>query len=482
MVLTRVCGTLSLQKLDVGERDTAASSVTSPIVAVQSIERIATADGRNNFTILFENNTQNLKILIENTGAPPTEPESVFEESDGVWVTSFLAQNLGSLLAIVFANEDAYHTMAFVLDNGGSDPKSQNVIIYPYLEVSPANEAVYNTSEDLEISVLARTYVQSNPNNSTYFVPQSELQTSFYQIKEEAGKWGLSKNEEILDRGSQKQTLNTSSHNVSGVFTLYQYAYGTGGSLAAFYWETMHVRVRPSTQSSTFPIVTVTKEIESLVSSGNSHTCSIGDTCIFRCRAFGENVTRMEINEILANGTQTAVPSAQRYPYQPPHTQHIYWLFEAQDDSGDANGITKFTCSAIDDTHGTRVTEEMEVQTTLTPYIVKDKSCVQIEDDQNNVGMKKVTFICTVRGRPLPTVYITGGDCVIFQSLDSEPLQVTSMGKVEALSYKVIIVDTNSLLESINTINAGRARAPFCKFSNLANFKKGQHVFDFQKL
>ncbi|GFO41442.1 hypothetical protein PoB_006794700 [Plakobranchus ocellatus] len=189
--------------------------------------------------------------------------------------------------------------------------------------------------------------------------------------------------DDIVDRGFYTLTLNTSLHEVSGLFILSEIAEVTGGSVAKYYLETIHVMVRPSTQSTTFPVGSVgTAEFDLFDPEEDRRPCRIGDRCVFVCKGYGDSITRMEPKEISSNGTHVAVPSAEKFLYQTSYFQAIYWLFEAQEDSGDANGITKSVCSVIDDIRGTRAAEEIKVYAVVYPKIVSEKSCVQMEDDQ----------------------------------------------------------------------------------------------------
>ncbi|GFO19707.1 hypothetical protein PoB_004621200 [Plakobranchus ocellatus] len=222
---------------------------------------------------------------------------------------------------------------------------------------------------------------------------------------------------------------------------------------------TKHVIVRPSTQSTFFPIGSVATK-----SKKDSYPCSIGARCGFTCNAYGDSITKIEIKEISPNGTQITVPSAKIHPYRAPYMLEIYWVFEAKEDTGDANGITKFVCSASDDIHGTQAANVIEIHAVVYPSIIFDKSYVQVESDQNSVTMRKVTFVCAVRGRPLPTVTFRGGDSVAFRNLGSEPDNVIITGKDEAVATKVIAVDVDLLFESIIMIEDENAVAPYCRF------------------
>ncbi|GFO40647.1 hypothetical protein PoB_006715200 [Plakobranchus ocellatus] len=97
---------------------------------------------------------------------------------------------------------------------------------------------------------------------------------------------------------------------------------------------------------------------------------------------FGESNTRMDLKQISPNGTRIAVPSVQMNPYRISYVQGIFWEFEAQESSGDVNGMTKFVCSVNNDIHGTRDDYLFKVYTTLDPSIVSEQSYVRVEADQ----------------------------------------------------------------------------------------------------
>ncbi|GFN87631.1 hypothetical protein PoB_001413700 [Plakobranchus ocellatus] len=97
------------------------------------------------------------------------------------------------------------------------------------------------------------------------------------------------------------------------------------------------------------------------------------------------------------------------------------------------------------------------------------------------MGMKKATLISTVKRRPLPTVYFRAGNSDAFRSLGSEPDDVISTGKDEAVATKVITVDNASLVESINMIQAGHTKAPSCGFLDLFTFTGDDHILDNEK-
>ncbi|GFO19706.1 hypothetical protein PoB_004621100 [Plakobranchus ocellatus] len=153
LVLTHLCETFSLQTRDVGERNTEASSVPKPMVSLKSIERRATADGKNNFTVRFEKDILNVMVFVNNWALPLADPVSLFEESSGVWVASFVSKTSNPFVWLEFGNRDVYDAMYVELNNSGSDPQFQNFIYYPYLEVSSGNVAVYNAGEDIEMSI-----------------------------------------------------------------------------------------------------------------------------------------------------------------------------------------------------------------------------------------------------------------------------------------------------------------------------------------
>ncbi|GFO41443.1 hypothetical protein PoB_006794800 [Plakobranchus ocellatus] len=76
--------------------------------------------------------------------------------------------------------------------------------------------------------------------------------------------------------------------------------------------------------------------------------------------------------------------------------------------------------------------------------------------------MRTVTFVCTVRGRPLPTVFFRGGDSDAFWCLRRKADKVMITGKDEVTAEKVITVDIELLVKSINMIEAGNASASVC--------------------
>ncbi|GFO40663.1 hypothetical protein PoB_006716800 [Plakobranchus ocellatus] len=90
MALTHLCEAMSLQELHVGEKDTAASSVSKLMVALRSIERKVAANGRNNFTARFVKNIQNLKILVNTVGFLPAGQKRQRPLRDNPCVTMWL--------------------------------------------------------------------------------------------------------------------------------------------------------------------------------------------------------------------------------------------------------------------------------------------------------------------------------------------------------------------------------------------------------
>ncbi|GFO40666.1 hypothetical protein PoB_006717100, partial [Plakobranchus ocellatus] len=112
-----------------------------------------------------------------------------------------------------------------------------------------------------------------------------------------------------------------------------------------FLQEKTHVKVRPSTQNTTFPIGSVSAGVKDLF----SHKVVIG-----KCR----------------------------YSYRISYVQAIFWEFEAQESSGDVNDITKFAFSVNEDIHGTRDDFMLKVYTTVDPSIVLEQSYVRVEADQ----------------------------------------------------------------------------------------------------
>ena len=63
------------------------------------------------------------------------------------------------------------------------------------------------------------------------------------------------------------------------------------------------------------------------------------------------------------------------------HSRVVSWTFQAEEDSGDSDGITTFQCSASDETRDKEVTKLVDVLVTLETGIDGERSNTTVHDD-----------------------------------------------------------------------------------------------------
>ncbi|GFO12388.1 hypothetical protein PoB_003889300 [Plakobranchus ocellatus] len=425
-----------------------------PFVCLESIERAASSEG-NNFTIRFTKNIQNLSIVYEDSLLCAREPSTFFDESSGHWVTSFLFEEKRSPW-VTFGNKDEFHTLVLMLKNEGPAPMIQSSAACSILDTIPSNELVYDPGEDAYLPVSVGTY-----ESASIYVSSNDATFHEVNFSDLTETWLLIKQDNLLSRTSNNITIDTSTHSKSGFLDLNVAAFTSGTEyITIFIQERKTIPVRPSTQNNTFPrgFVAIRND---LLSPRSTFECRVGGSCVFRCLAFGDKMTRMSVEEVLEDGTLKVVTSAQTYPYKTPNSQAISWMFTPDEDSGDANGFSTFQCCASDDTLATHAAEEIRIQVKVDSSLVTDKTHAEVRNDSTDPSAKIVTFVCTAKGRPFPRVAFQEDSLNVFRGLQEKAIRTS--GRLEISITSSISVDADSLEELKSQIQADNATGPLCE-------------------
>ncbi|GFO10358.1 hypothetical protein PoB_003686300 [Plakobranchus ocellatus] len=344
----------------------------------------------------------------------------------------------------------------------------------------PSNDVVHSPDENTELTVFVKTY------NHT---PQhlQEAIANFFEVvfSEPTGTSSIVDSDNLLSINGENITIDTANRSESGFLELKVGGLFDVSGLKAkgLIKETRVIPVRPSTQNTSFPPGFVA--FHDLLLSFRSSTCRSGTRCILTCTALGNDISRINVEEVLQNGMHKVVPSTQLFPYRTPISQTISWIFTPDEDSGDADGFVKFLCSANDDIHKTEAMEELRVKVLVDPSIVSDKSHIELKSDPTNSTRKEVTFVCAVRGRPLPSVDSQGDSGIldvkvpnvmvsfqsdslnVFGSLDDNNRTVIrTSDRLESIVAHSVTVDADSFIELQTQIQADNATAPYCKIKS----------------
>ncbi|GFO12161.1 hypothetical protein PoB_003866600 [Plakobranchus ocellatus] len=419
-----------------------------PFVCLESIESDASSEG-NNFTIRFTKNIQNLSIVYEDPFFLAREPSTLFEESSGHWVTSFLFPEERNPW-VTFGNNDEFHTLVMMLINEGSEPMNQSTAACSILDTTPSNELVYDPGEDAYLPVSVGTYELA----SVYL---SSTGPTFHEVNysEPTETWLVIKQDNLLTRTSDNITIDTSNHSKSGFLDLNVIAFTFGTEyITSFIQERKAIPVRPSTQNNTFPRGFVAFRNDLL-------SPRVGGSCVFKCLAFGDDITRMSVKEVLENGTLKDVPSAQTYPYKTPNSQAITWMFTPNEDTGDANGFSTFHCHANDDTYATHAAEEIRILVRVDSSLVTDKTHAEVRNDSTDPSAKIVTLVCTAKGRPFARVAFREDSLNVFKGLNENVTRTS--GRLEISITSSLSVDADGLEELQSQIQADNATGPLCE-------------------
>ncbi|GFN93271.1 hypothetical protein PoB_001977700 [Plakobranchus ocellatus] len=246
------------------------------------------------------------------------------------------------------------------------------------------------------------------------------------------------------------------------------------------------IKVRPNSQQGVLPpgFLAIFDTPGAQTSSDGKELlpCRLGTECLMSCFSIGQNISGMDLKRILPDGTEQDVPSAQSNVMATSTSDGIFWTFEAEESSGDDNGITTFKCYVRDDVHGTEKTKLVGVQITIASSIDTNRSSVKVEDDPDDPTKRIVTFSCAVSGRPLPDIVFHGGSTGAFPIWGEAPDNIITVGNVETMATKTVTVDASALKRASNDINRERASSPDCTITEAFTGDFKQQFFSFLDL
>ncbi|KAK3777657.1 hypothetical protein RRG08_021768 [Elysia crispata] len=451
-------------ELDISKRDATYNSALTLI----SFEREPTSVG-NNFTLRYTKNADHLIFRVQDNLGAPRAP-TVVEEVKGVWAASFVLPRTAHVSQwFIIGDSDFQHMVAINVDNSESTPAQQNIAELPVLHVSPPSEAVYEPHEDVHITAFVPRNSQTGEvvSNFRKMFSGVDLNTlTMHQDLDDDDLFTLGHPVVTEEKVQANITIHTSTRPVSGHLQLSTNVYNTGGTLAQIIQVSRSIVVRPFSQAGPYPAgyLTIIEGFSSQTSK-NGHElyrCRVGMECLYFCVSVGDSISSLEVKEVQADGGFANVPSAGTGPEILETSRDIYWKFQAEEDSGDSDGITTFQCKATDITHGHQVTKFVDVLAEIPSSINQTRSQVTVQDHPNDPIAKVLTFQCAIRGRPLPDVIFYGGSTRQFPIFAANPTNVTTTGLNEAIAFLVVSVDAVDLTHAVERISQGWDTSPAC--------------------
>ncbi|GFO48000.1 hypothetical protein PoB_007450500 [Plakobranchus ocellatus] len=426
-------------------------------------------------------------------------PDSVVQEPGGVWAVSFTCAitretqtppwfTIGDVIHV--EREDlsflkSRHLMYIQLKNSDTSSASQDISTFPGIDVDPPNDVAYEPGQDFNV-----TGSLAHPHSED---PVWYLYSSFSGINLQTGKLGVNFDEEELlqkhdlnnnpNKSEELVTFKTSTNTISGYFIFGAAIRSAEGDLVEHLQLSRVISVRPSNQSGDMPPGYLGFFDNSYVprsENGNQlKRCTAGYECWVSCTAVGETISVLEVKELLPDGSKSDVPSSviSTQALQMDTFRIIYWKFRAEDNSGDADGITTYECKASDESQGKAVTKLMDVMATIPGSIDHDRSNVETERDQMDPYLINVTFNCAINGRPLPDVMFYGGTNDVFSAMYfTPPDSVIPTGPSEAMASKVMTLDLRYV--NPDDFNDFVGQDPYCEFYSPLDGRNYNHTFE----
>ncbi|GFO03218.1 hypothetical protein PoB_002972300 [Plakobranchus ocellatus] len=469
--------------LKTNKRDEDSTSANG-FITLKNVERSPSTDG-NNFTLRYTKHVDSINMHFHDNVNPPREPDSLVEEPNGDWVATFIVpRNPDSAvpLSVLISDADFNNMILLVMTGYGSGPYTQTIPELPEIHTNPDTEAVYDPHEDVFVSAFV-------PRNSEGEVIHDlrkiftavDLNTNEFSLDlESSSLFTLGTPEEISDRIQANLSIHTSTHPVSGYLQLVTDVLNTGGSLAIYIQVSKIITVKPSNQAGDFPdgFLTLVNINERQVSStGNElRLCKVGEECLIDCYFMGQAISATGVKKVLPNGGLEDVLSAHVQIVTTSTSRGVYWTFQAEEDSGNSEGITTFRCSASDEAHGSEVSKLVDVLAFTEASIDEANSAIQIESDLNDPSRKRVTLTCAVKGRPLPEVTFSWH---AFHIYSETPGQVDTTDENEAVATKVVTMDSSALDQAYRDFMAGCTLAPSCAIRRDLSVTYQEYTFGF---
>ncbi|GFS01891.1 hypothetical protein ElyMa_004593300 [Elysia marginata] len=208
-----------------------------------------------------------------------------------------------------------------------------------------------------------------------------------------------------------------------------------------------------------------------------------GEECNILCFGVGEAISDIGVVKLLPDGSQEAVPSADKAEIGNTHDHFrtIMWKFQAGNGSRNNEGITTFQCTAYDETNGKEVSCLVDVVVLLEDGFDEERSNVTIEEEYMEPSIKIVTFNCAVYGRPIPEVTFTSGTSYIFNMDSYEPDTLIRTGPDRAVATKTLLLDLEHLRDYGYRLY-DEDTMPSCEFRSAFHGRYLEHTFEIPDL
>ncbi|GFS08467.1 hypothetical protein ElyMa_001274400 [Elysia marginata] len=456
----------STNELDVFKRD--GSATYDSALTLISVAREPTPEG-NRFTVRYTKNADHLTFRVQDNMDTPREP-TVTQEADGIWAATFVMPVIpDSSQWFIMSDTVGMHLVALKLDGSDSTPAQQNVTGLPVIQLDPSPEAVYQPDEDIHVKVTVPKNSETGKtiDNMQKMFSGVDLNTmTMHQDFDDDDAFTIGHPTTLADSLEVSITAHTSRRPMSGYLQLSTQVINTGGSVVWQIQVSRSVLVKPAGQTGPYPagfLAFIDGMSQETSPDGNEmRRCVVGYECLILCSSVGSSISEIEVRQVEEDGRLVDVPSAEEGPNTHATARDIYWKFQAQEDSGDDNGITRFWCKATDLTHGSVVTKLIDVRADILGSIDHSRSGVTVEDDPMLSDRKILTFRCAISGRPLPEVTFYAGSAYQFNIYADPPDDVIRTGQNEGIATRVVTLDASDLAQAIQSINAGQDTGPSC--------------------
>ncbi|KAK3777658.1 hypothetical protein RRG08_021769 [Elysia crispata] len=465
-----------------GEQETLPYAGTADINGIQilKIEKTPVSQG-NRYVINFKKDGHCF-FEVFSVNKPPIVL-SVEEGPDGEWTSTFTVESDQDdhVWFMMTCRDEKDIIVSLRLKNSIPGPVTVENLYLPTIDGSPPGPVTFEPGEDLN-------FTATSPADPTTGQVVEFIRARFSGIDLETGKFHMHMSTEEIIRelsevvtlqGATKSlTLLTSTKPVSGRLSLEVESPLDDNALVREITVTEEIPIKPAGQVGEVPpqyLTIVEMPHREKSKNGNElETCSVGQECPIYCLAIGDRITSMFVYKVFPNGTQEPVYSRHELPSSLPTTKGIYWMFHAEEDSGDTDGITTFRCLAYDTFHFEYTAKLMDVLARIDPSIDSERSGLTVEDDPADPSSKTITLQCAVRGRPLPDVRFTWDVSSTARMYQNPPDNVTSSSKSEALATKTFVLNANELA----TWNDEDEESPICSFYSSTLGEYVMHHFE----
>lgn len=437
-------------------------------VALLSAQRISDPEtDENRFVIRLKNNSDGeLSFRIIGDGYDRGPNEVIAEEEDEVLAVHFRSQSAttgNNLFFQIMDSREENVTVIYLKNNimlGSASQNLQNISL-PAIQVRPEIEAVYDRGNNVTVEVTLLPDDPSAEELPSIEATCSGVDLTTMELKNHYG--GMSKVIERKQYFKSPDTVDgsvtayTAEHPISGYLSVYTQVVSRETSVVSRVQIMRSLVIRPSDQEGPFPhgYLAIYKDdyLPWRETSENGHeikNCNAGEECRYECYASGETVSALTVLEILPNGSSVPVESQKNPPRFMSTMLSVSWTFQAQEDSGNSEGVTTFKCLAVDARTMSVADKYIDVHVILPGYIDNNRSSMIIHGDPEDSTIRHINLNCGIGGRPLPYVLFytessaNSGPLTMLQEADS----VIDLGANEGVARKSYTMTVDELRES----------------------------------